>query len=133
MSIVTSIIHLKTVRAGIEHKLKLAETSMHARGTNSRLSQMKLKDQISAINSGIEALTADLVRQVDAAKPRLASWTTVSLMCHANQVEDAQKQLKEKGYCWTLNRYPNFTNEFREYQFDVLAIVNFSTGKVEPQ
>jgi hypothetical protein len=54
-------------------------------------------------------------------------------MCHANQIEDAQKQLKEKGYCWSLKRYTNPTNEFREYQFDIMAIVNFSTGRVDPQ
>lgn len=133
MSHVVSIVNLKDVKIGLEHKLRLAETSMHARSTNSRRTQSKLRDQITAIDRAIEALTADLVRQVDAAKPQVKSYTTVSLYCHADAVEDTQKQLKEKGYCWTLNRYPNFTNEYREYQFDVMAIVNFSTGKVEPQ
>lgn len=133
MSHVTSIVHLKDVRDGLNYKLRLAETSMHAHGSKSQATQSKLRDQIAAIDRAIEALTADLVRQVDAAGPQVKSYTTVSLYCHADAVEDTQKQLKEKGYCWTLNRYPNFTNEYREYQFDVMAIVNFTTGTVEPQ
>lgn len=63
----------------------------------------------------------------------MKSFTTAEFTCHADEIEKNITILKERGYCWELNRFPNEPNEFREYSFRVFVIINLNKGMVEPQ
>lgn len=63
----------------------------------------------------------------------LKTFTTVEFTCHADEVEKNKEDLKLKGYCWELSRFPNAGNPYREYSFRVFVIINLTRGTVEPQ
>lgn len=63
----------------------------------------------------------------------LKTFCAAEFTCHADEVENNISILREHGYCWELNRYPDEKNEYREYVFRVFIKINLITGRVEPQ